>query len=59
MNSQRGTRTHDHKIKSLALYHLSYEGLDMLVMPRILLPVSSHETFKKRLRLGSNQGPIG
>ena len=21
-----GDRTHDHKIKSLALYHLSYEG---------------------------------
>ena len=21
-----GARTHDHKIKSLALYHLSYEG---------------------------------
>ena len=22
-----GDRTHDHKIKSLALYHLSYEGI--------------------------------
>ena len=26
-DSHRGTRTHDHKIKSLALYHLSYGGL--------------------------------
>ena len=25
-NTLRGDRTHDHKIKSLALYHLSYEG---------------------------------
>ena len=24
-----GDRTHDHKIKSLALYHLSYGGLQM------------------------------
>ena len=25
-SAHRGARTHDHKIKSLALYHLSYEG---------------------------------
>ena len=25
-NTLGGARTHDHKIKSLALYHLSYEG---------------------------------
>ena len=25
-NTLGGDRTHDHKIKSLALYHLSYEG---------------------------------
>ena len=28
-----GARTHDHKIKSLALYHLSYEGLVHEIMP--------------------------
>ena len=27
-NTLGGARTHDHKIKSLALYHLSYEGTD-------------------------------
>jgi hypothetical protein len=26
-----GDRTHDHKIKSLALYHLSYEGLVLMI----------------------------
>ena len=26
-----GDRTHDHKIKSLALYHLSYEGLGVVL----------------------------
>ena len=30
-----GARTHDHKIKSLALYHLSYEG--KLVMTNLVL----------------------
>ena len=30
-----GDRTHDHKIKSLALYHLSYEG--KLVMTNLAL----------------------
>ena len=27
-----GDRTHDHKIKSLALYHLSYEGSCVMIL---------------------------
>ena len=31
-------RTHDHKIKSLALYHLSYEGSDISINKKVGLP---------------------
>ena len=35
-----GDRTHDHKIKSLALYHLSYEGL--LIQTTVPVPRPLH-----------------
>ena len=33
-----GDRTHDHKIKSLALYHLSYEGSHIFTYKKVGLP---------------------
>ena len=33
-----GARTHDHKIKSLALYHLSYEGVLVKISVSVATP---------------------
>ena len=33
-STSSGDRTHDHKIKSLALYHLSYGGIRLRVMQK-------------------------
>ena len=45
-----GARTHDHKIKSLALYHLSYEGSWCLKL--FFVCIIEHILFKCGTLLG-------
>ena len=40
-STEGGARTHDHKIKSLALYRLSYSGFTIRLIPLITLHLKS------------------